>query len=391
MSVPAPKIMLVAGEPSGDLLGAPLMRALRKIAPEVEYVGIGGPAMASEGLRSIVPFDDLSVMGLAEVLPRALKLLGHIKATASFAKKTQPLALITIDSPGFSFRLARRLRDESFKKIHFVAPSVWAWRPGRARKIAPLYDHLLTLLPFEPPYFETEGLPATFVGHPVLDRTTAGNGPAFRQRLGIAADRRVILVLPGSRQSETSRLLPIFEAALRRCIETHPDVQAVVPTVPGVAAAVRTAVAAWPNNAIVVTDETDKADAFACATAALAASGTVALELALAKVPMVIAYNVNALTAFIARRLVKTRYVSLVNILLQREAVPELLLERCRPDLIAMELDRLLDDPANAATQVAAFEAALAMLASPDGSPSSMAARVVAQVAGLSGNDRATA
>lgn len=386
MSAESPKIMLVAGEPSGDLLGAPLMRELRKIAPDVDYVGIGGPEMAREGLQSIVPFDDLSVMGIAEVLPRAFTLWAHLRTTSALARATQPTALITIDSPGFSFRLARRLRGEAFKKIHFVAPSVWAWRPGRARKIAPLYDHLLTLLPFEPPYFETEGLAATFVGHPVLERATDGDGTAFRRRHGIPADRRLILVLPGSRRSETRRLLPVFETALRRCVDRHPGLQPVVPTVPGVAGPVQAAIASWPNNPIVVTDAAEKADAFACADVALAASGTVALELALARVPMVIAYNVNALTAFIARRLVKTRYVNLVNILLQSEAVPELLLGRCRPELIAGEVNRLLEDPIAAASQVASFETALGMLASPGGSPSRTAADVVAKVSGLAGN-----
>jgi len=374
------KVMLVAGEPSGDLLGASLMAALKAARPDISFVGIGGPGMEHHGLRSIVPFEDLSVMGLVEVLPRLRRLARHLRTATEFAVTEQPAVIVTIDSPGFSFRLAERLRTTAIKKVHFVAPSVWAWRPGRAAKIAPLYDHLLALLPFEPPYFERVGLPTTFVGHPVVERTVRGDGTAFRERHGIQAADEVLIVLPGSRTSETRRLLPVFSRALERIASKHPKLRVVVPTVAGVAETVRTAAESWPGHPVVVL-ESEKADAFAAGDTALAASGTVALELAIAGVPMVVAYDVNAVSAFIARRLSTTEYVNLVNIILDKPVVPELLLEDCRPGPIAEAVEDLMTSTMKREAQRAAFGEAIGALNNPVGSPSEVAARTVLQQA----------
>jgi lipid-A-disaccharide synthase len=377
VTVQSPKIMLVAGEPSGDRLGASLMGALKRRLAGATFVGVGGTAMTAEGLKSAVPIDDLAVMGLVEVIPRIPRLARHIRNTAAQARREHPDVLVTIDAPGFNFRLARRLANTDIPRVHYVAPSVWAWKPGRAKKIAPLFDHLLALLPFEPPYFEAVGLPTTFVGHPAVEHDQPGDATGFRKRYAVSDDTDVLVVLPGSRKSEVERLLPIFAETVQRVCANRPNLRIVVPTVEHVRDAVSQAVQRWPGAPIVVAGEEGRRDAFATATAALAASGTVSVELALAGVPAVIAYDVNKITAAIAKRLVKTDHVSLVNILLKRAAVPEYLLGECRVDLLAPAVARLLDDPEARETQRQAYRAALDLLKPPDGLPSAVAADVV--------------
>ncbi|MEO5335561.1 MAG: lipid-A-disaccharide synthase [Magnetospirillum sp. WYHS-4] len=375
-----PLIFLVAGEPSGDALGASLMAGLRKLRPDVRFVGVGGERMCAEGLESLFPMADLAVMGLAEVVPRLPNLVRRIRQTAAEVERLRPAALVTIDAPDFSFRVARKLKGKGIPLIHYVAPTVWAWRPGRARKIARFLDHLLVLLPFEPPWFEREGLGCTFVGHPVVESgADRGDGARFRAAHGIPASAPLLCVLPGSRQGEVMRLLPVFAATLERLRASHPDLRVVVPTVANVAATVRRAT--WPVPAVVVDGQAEKYDAFAAADAALAASGTVALELALAGTPTVVAYRVNRLTAWLARRLIRVRWVNLVNILLDRGAVPELLQEACSPDRLADELRSLLDDEAARQAQRDAGGLALAMLGRGGVSPGDRAARAVLQQA----------
>ena len=245
-------------------------------------------------------------MGLVEVLPRVPNLLRRLRQTAALALAERPDALVMIDAPGFNFRLARRLTGRGIPLIHMVAPTVWAWRPGRARRIAGFLDHLLVLLPFEPPYFEREGLATTFVGHPVLDSgADRGQGAAFRARHRIAAETPVLAVLPGSRAGEVSRLLPVFGETLALLRQRIAGLHAVVPTLEPVAGMVQTAAAQWAVPVTVLGDAREKYDAMAASQAALAASGTVALELALADVPAVVAYRVHPLTAFLVRRLVR--------------------------------------------------------------------------------------
>ena len=379
---PHPLIFLVAGEPSGDVLGARLMASLKKQTKDrVSFAGIGGARMEEQGMKSQFPMTELSVMGAAEVLPRIPRILTRIVETAAAAQRLRPAAVVTIDSPDFNFRVAKRLKGKGIPLIHYVAPSVWAWRPGRAAKIAGLLDHLLALLPFEPPYFESHSLATTFVGHPILESgADKGDGNAFRDRHGIAADETLIAVLPGSRMGEVSRLQGIFGQALFGLSKKHPNLRAVVPTTGAVAGTVRQAAAGWPVQTLVVEGDTEKYDAFAAADVALAASGTVALELAMAGTPAVIAYRINPLSALIARRLLKVRFVHLVNLILDREAVPEFLQEACRADFLAPALEDLLRDEDRRQSQVSAYKEAIDKLSHRGASPADRAAKTVLDV-----------
>lgn len=349
----APVIFLVAGEPSGDLIGARLMAALRRRTDgAVRFAGIGGERMTAEGLQSLFPMEELSVMGLVEILPRARNLLRRIRQTAEAASAMRPDAVVTIDSPGFSLRLAERLAGQGIRRIHFVAPQVWAWRPGRAAKIARLLDHLLTLLPFEPPYFARHGLDCTFTGHPIVENgADRGDRDRFRSGHGIPADAPMLCMLPGSRRGEIERLLPVFGETLDQLATDRPALRAVVIAAPAVSARVRQLVADWPVLTTVVEGDAAKYDAFAACDAALAASGTVTLELAMAGAPMVVGYKVNPVTAWIGRRLITIPYVSLVNVVLGRRSVPEYLQEDCRPERLQAALAPLLDDGPEAAAQ----------------------------------------
>ena len=377
-----PLIFIVAGEPSGDVLGARLMAALKKEScGEVSFAGIGGARMEEQGIKSLFPMAELSVMGAAEVIPNLPRILSRIRETAAAVDRMRPAALVTIDSPDFSFRVAKRLKGKGIKLIHYVAPSVWAWRPGRARKIAKFLDHLLTLLPFEPPYFEAEGLASTFVGHPVVESgADTGKGGDFRRRHGIKKEETLIAVLPGSRVGEISRLHRIFGDALFLLAKKHGDFRVVVPTVDVVAGMVRDACAQWSVPTLIVQGEKEKYDAFAAADVALAASGTVALELAMARTPAVITYRINPITAWIVRRLIKVRFVHLVNIVLDREVVPELLQESCRPDFLAAALEDLLLDEARRRRQIEGYAEAIKQLGFGGPSPALRAAKVVLQV-----------
>jgi lipid-A-disaccharide synthase len=347
-SASGPLVFLIAGEPSGDLLGARLMAAMkRKSEGPIRFAGIGGDRMIAEGLESLFPLHELSLMGIAELLPRLPNLIRRLKQTAEEIRHRRPDVVVTIDAPDFCFRIAKRLKGSGIPFVHYVAPTVWAWRPGRARKIAAFLDHLLALLPFEPPYFEREGLPCTFVGHSIVEGGAAsGDGARFRAGHGIAPDTRLLTVLPGSRRSEISRLLPDFKATLERLAPYHPGLLAVVPTVPHVRDTVAAEVARWPVPAILVEGDRDKYDAFAASEVALAASGTVALELALARLPAVIAYRMHPVTVGLYRRFIRVKYANLVNIMLDRMLVPEFLQENCTPDNLAGAVGKLLNDPA---------------------------------------------
>ena len=375
-----PLIFLIAGEPSGDALGAGLMVAL-KARGVVSFAGIGGPLMAAQGLTSLFPMKELTVMGLAEVLPLIPALLRRISGTVAEIRVLGPAALVTIDSPGFNFRVARRLKGAGIPLVHYVAPTVWAWKPGRARKIAKFLDHLLAILPFEPPYFEAVGLPCTFVGHPVLESGAGdGDGPGFRRRHGIAPEAPLIVALPGSRGSETGQLLPIFGQALALLEGRYPGLGAVVPTTEALREEVEAAVRNWPVPGLV--PRRGKFDAFAAADAALAASGTVSLELAMARTPAVIAYKMNPLSAFLAKRLVRVEFASLVNLILDRQAVPEFIQENCRPEPLADALDGLLGDEEARLAQARAAGDVLGRLGQDGPSPSYRAAGVVLDLIG---------
>lgn len=374
-------VYIIAGEESGDVLGARLMAALKAARPGLAFAGIGGPRMTAEGLAPLFPQRELAVMGLLEVLPRIVQLRARLRQTIADILARRPAVLVTIDSPGFTLRVLRGVAGQGIPRAHYVAPQVWAWREGRVKHFPGLWEALLCLLPFEPGFFAKHGLAARFVGHPVLEAGLAtGNAARFRAAHGLGPDQRAVIVMPGSRRSEVSRLLPIFGEALQRIAASVPGLVPVVPVADSVAEAVRTATAAWPVRPILVEGAAEKHDAFAAADAALVKSGTSTLELALAGLPMVVAYRVNPLSAMIARRLIKVKFAALVNLLAGREVVPELLQDRCTPPLLAAALMRLLTDEQEVAAQRMAFRDIAAGLA-PDGmAPSAAAAAAVLEL-----------
>jgi lipid-A-disaccharide synthase len=370
-----PLIYLIAGEQSGDILGARLMAALTRARPGITFAGIGGTAMADQGLTSLFPMRELALMGLLEVLPNIRNLSRRLDQTVADIAARKPDVVVTIDAPGFTLRVLKRIQPMGLKRAHYVAPQVWAWKEKRVRHYPGLWDRLLCLLPFEPAFFARHNLTGSFVGHPVLESgADRGNAARFRARHGIAPEATLLTMMPGSRRTEVSRLLPILGATLQRLAV---PVTPVVPLAGPVAEAVRAGTASWPIPPILVSEEADKYDAFAASAAALTKSGTSTLELALANVPMLVAYRVNPLTAMIARRLVKVRYASLLNILVDRMVVPEFIQQTCTPDHLAAELNRLLTDPAYAQAQRLAFREPLEMLRPATGTPSEAAAAEV--------------
>ncbi|MBT3558913.1 MAG: lipid-A-disaccharide synthase [Rhodospirillales bacterium] len=358
----APMVFVIAGEPSGDQLGAALIRGLKHAIPNIRLGGVGGERMKHEGLYSLFPMEDLSVMGVAEVLPRLPNILKRIRQTAQAAEASKPDVVVTIDSPDFCFRVAKRLRGKGIPLVHYVAPSVWAWRPGRAKKIAGFLDHLLAILPFEPPYFEAEDLPCTFVGHPIVEQNALGNGRAFRERHAIDPGAQVVAVLPGSRKGEVSRLLPLFLEVIDQLPPSIVPRHFLFPTVENTDAMIRAAMRNVSISVTITNDDEDKLDGLAASDVALAASGTVALELAQAGVPAIIAYRLNKLTAWFARRFVTARFASLVNLLEDRMVTPEYLLEDCTIDNIAPALSALLENPDLRAAQISGYKSALQKL-----------------------------
>ena len=373
-----PLIYLIAGEPSGDLLGARLMAALKaETGGAVRFAGIGGDAMEAEGFKSRISLSALAVMGIVEIVPHIRRIARIIDETVADVEAQAPAALVTIDAPAFSLRVSRKLSTRSIKRIHYVAPSVWAWRPGRARKIAVFLDHLLALLPFEPPYFEAHGLATTFVGYPAIEEADRKIDPkAFRERHGIAADAPVICALPGSRVGEVRRHATLFAGTLAKLAARHEGLTAIVPTLPTLRPMIESAAGDWPVRTIIVGPE-EKHDAFAASDAALAASGTVSVELAVAKVPCVVTYRLNWLTALIAGMVLKTKYVSPVNIVLGRPAQPELLQHRATPASLAQAVSTYLDDDTARRTQAADCAEALARMGLGSEKPSTRAARAI--------------
>jgi len=373
-------VYIIAGEPSGDVLGAHLIRAMKAASPTpIIFFGIGGERMAEEGLRSLFPYHDLAVMGFSELLPHLLMLLARIEQTVDDIRSKSPDAVITIDSPGFCKRVVKKLRKENFETryIHYVAPSVWAWKPKRAETFAKLFDHLLTLLPFEPPYFERAGLGATFVGHPIVAETQVGDKNAFRARYKLSPETPLFCVLPGSRAGEIKRHLPIFARSIALLSEPYPNLAIVVPVPKHLLEVVKPYFADCPFRAIVTALSEDKLDGIAASNVAIVKSGTVSLEVAKARTPMVVAYRVSPLSAFIYRRLRLTKLASLVNILLGKEIIPELLQEDCTPIMIASAAASLLQFPGHANRQRVAIDEAFAMLTPQSATPSELAAQSI--------------
>lgn len=375
------RAFLIAGEPSGDRLGGALIAGLRQLDPAMTVRGIGGEAMAAQGLESLFPMSELSLMGIWEILPKYRALKRRIAQTAQAVIEAAPDVLITIDSPDFGLRVARIVRAAApgIRTVHYVAPSVWAWRSGRAAKMARVIDHVLAILPFEPPLMQAAGMTCDFVGHPVVAETLASvdEAAAFRAAHGIAAEAPLVLCLPGSRRGEVERLGPRFDEALMRLRDRVPEIRVVLPTVPGVAGMVGAMAKRWPTAPVVVQDEGEKRAAFAAADLALAASGTVSLELAANRVPMVIGYDMAPVSRALIGMLLKTDTVTLVNLVSETRAVPEFLGRQCQPGPMAHALLRLLDDADARAEQLAAMNLTMERLGRGGEPPGLRAARSV--------------
>ncbi|OJY32099.1 MAG: lipid-A-disaccharide synthase [Rhodobacterales bacterium 65-51] len=372
------KLFLVAGEPSGDRLGAALMAGLKDLAPGVRFDGVGGPLMQAEGMQSLFPMAELSVMGIAEVLPKYRHLKRRIRETAEAVLASGARALITIDSPDFCLRVARLVKAArpDLRTVHYVAPSVWAWRPGRAAKMATAVDHVLALLPFEPPYMTAAGMSCDFVGHPVVAEPLATEV----ERAAFAGDGPLLLALPGSRQGEVRRLAPVLGAVLGLLRVRHPGLRVVLPTLPTVEPLVREVTAEWPVAPEIVLDPARKRGAFAAADVALAASGTVSLELAANGCPMVIAYRLHPVSFWLMKRAALIDTVTLVNLVSETRAVPEFLGPACLAENIAPAVLALLAQGPERAAQEAAMRLTMERLGKGGAPPGLRAARSVLSV-----------
>jgi lipid-A-disaccharide synthase len=377
--------MLVAVEASADTLGAGLARALKtKLGEAVEFVGVGGAKMAAEGISSPNDIADLSLVGLFELVGAVPLALRRLEETVRLAEAEQPDIAVLIDSWEFMWRVGRRLRLRTPKTalIKYVAPQVWATRPGRAKVVARIFDHLMTLFDFETRYFEAAGIPTTSVGNPALHRDFSGADPArLRAAIGAGPDDPILLVLPGSRRSEIKRVLPAFEDAVLRLADANPNLRLVVSAADTVAAEVKSRVAGWRRRAHVVEGERDKLDAMRAATVALAKSGTVTTELAVAGCPMVVGYRGHPATALVARAIIRTRFFTLFNIAADQEVAPEFLQGRCNGPELAAAVSALFANPARRAAQAEAQTAALARLGLGRGDPFGAAAAVLIDLA----------
>ena len=334
------RVFLIAGEPSGDRLGAALMAGLRALHADVVFSGVGGALMQAQGLQSLFPMEELSVMGIAEVLPKYRQLKRRIAQTAEAALAAGPSVMISIDSPDFCLRVAKRVKAQrpDLPTVHYVAPSVWAWRPKRAGKMARVIDHVLALLPFEPPLMRAAGMSCDFVGHPVVAEALA----TPEKRALMAGEAPLILALPGSRRGEVTRLAPVIAEVLAQIKVVYPAARVALPTVRGVADLVTDLSRDWPIVPQIIQDPALKRAAFAAADVAIAASGTVSLELAANGCPMVIAYDMHPLTLWLMRRAALIDTVTLVNLVSDTRVVPEFIGANCRADLIAPAVLALL-------------------------------------------------
>jgi len=377
-------VMLVAGEASGDALGAGLARALKaRLGDGVRFVGVGGAAMAREGVES--PFDlaEISVIGAVEGLMAYPRIIRRVNDTARLAAREKPDIAVLIDSWGFTLRVAQRLRRQNpdLPLIKYVGPQVWAWRPGRAKTLARTVDHLLTIHTFDAPYFEAEGLSTTFVGAAALALDLAGADPdRLRAAIDAAPDQPILLVLPGSRPAEIERLSPVFEDAVYRLTTERPELRVVVPAAATVADEVKAKVAAWRSPAQVIEGDMLKYDAMRAATVALACSGTVTSELAMAGCPMVVAYRTGELGYRVMRLLLRLRFLTLFNIAANEAIAPEFIQHDCTGPKLAKAIAERLDDPALRARQIAAQTAILEKMGRGGPNPADLAADEVVRV-----------
>ena len=396
MTLPAPRpirLFIVTGEPSGDALAAAFVREWRAHHPHevLELFGVGGPELAGEGLQSIFPQSDIAVMGFTAVLRRLRLILARIRQTVAAALTLAPDLVLTIDAPDFGLRVTRQLRKRApaIPIVHWVCPSVWAWRPGRAARMRPHVDRILALLPFEPERLRELGGPETvYVGHPLIARIDTLTPNRDEADIRAQADRPEILVLPGSRRSEVDRLLPVFAEALKLIADQVPGARFVLPAVEHLADRIAAETTGWPVPVAILRGTGPKLAAFRRARAALAASGTVTLELALARVPMVAGYRVRAIEASIVRRLIKVTTVLLPNLILGRKVVPEFIQQDCTPQALAQAVLAILPDSPARKAQLQAFDAMHDAMRLDDGE--SPAARAVERVREILASRRAS-
>lgn len=356
-------VMLLAGEPSGDALGGSLIHALKRENPALKISGVGGHRMEYAGLSSLFPMSDLSVMGIVEVVPRLNTILRRIRESVDYIKEVKPDVVVTIDAPDFSFRVARKVKEEmganAPRLIHYVAPTVWAWREGRAAKMAKIYDGVICLFDFEPPYFEREGLKAIAVGHPIVERNDLeSDGAVYRDEVGISLREMTVGVLMGSRVSEVNRHGPILTKAASKLAYKIPGdpPHLIVPTLPQTENLVWSHLKSYPGPVHITRRHELKFHAFKAMDIAMAVSGTVGLELAVLGTPHLIAYKMNPLTYSIVKRAVKTSYAHLANIILDKRVVPEFIQDKAQPDAIAEEMLALMIDQRSRKRQIEAFE-----------------------------------
>ncbi len=377
-------VFLVAGEESGDILAAGLMEALRQRVPDAQFRGVGGGRMQALGLTSLFPMDDITAMGFAQVIFGLPRILRRLRDTVEAILASPPDVLVLVDAPDFTHRVARRVRRRlpHLPIVKYVAPTVWVWREGRARAMAPHIDRVLAVLPFEPQVMADLGGPPTiYVGHPLvgmLDRLRPNAEEAARREAGPP----VILVLPGSRRSELTRLGPVFGDVLGRLREQVPEAELILPTLPKRLAEVEAMVAGWPVRPRIITDEDTKHAAFRIARAALAASGTVTLELALAGIPTVAAYKVPWLEGRVAPYIIKVDTAILPNLILREKAVPEYLQWHIDPAEMASQLARLVKGGPEREAQLSAFSRLDAIMGLAGSSPGARAAHAVLDLVG---------
>ena len=335
------------------------------------------PGLPHSGSGTLLPLEDLALMGFAEVVPKILSIRRHLRDVEAAIRQDRPDLVLTVDAPGFNLRLLRRIEDLPVRKVHYVAPQAWAWKEGRAKALPALVDHVLYVLPFEQAFFDRFGVSGSFVGHPVIEEPAhAPDGERWRAANAVPANRRLLCLLPGSRRAEVVRHLPVLREAVRDLAVDHQDLGVVIPTLASIEALVRQAVQDWPVPALVTTERASRFDLFAACDVAIAASGTVTLELALTGCPTVVMYKTSALSAWIARRVIKVPYVSLVNLIADEPVLPELLQEGCTAAALATEVGALLDDPDAAAEQRDAMGEVTRALVPPGGlTPSEAAVR----------------
>ena len=374
-------VYIIAGEPSGDLLASRLMRALREKRPNIRFAGIGGETMTAMGFKSLFDISEISVMGILEVLPKLRLIMRRLNEVIADIRERQPDVIVTVDSWGFVHQALARLKKEGNRipKIHYVAPQVWAWKKGRAKTVARLVDHLMTLLPFEPPYFEKYGLQCTFVGHPVIENTAnlTTDIVAFKAKYGIPEQCTLISVLPGSRNSEIKRLIPIFKQVLLKLKKSYPDLFIVIPSVAAIAGKVEAAFAGFEVPHRIIIGQNERYAAFNSSVFALAASGTVSLELTACGTPHVIAYTFGFVTNRAIKPFSGTKYANLLNILADKFVIPEFILENCRESLITPKVLELMQNTEKAKAQVNEAKQYLLKLKPDDVMPSEKAAEKV--------------